>query len=101
MADAYAAGSKCGIGGALFFPSGACAWFSLQLVSADFQALKIPMNEDLQKDISALETLAQIALVYIAVHSFPGSRIPIRIPTLSDNTGAEAVSNKLLTTQIP
>lgn len=101
VADAYAAGSKCGIGGALFFPSGACAWFSLQLVSADFQALKIPMNEDLQKDISALETLAQIALVYIAVHSFPGSRIPIRIPTLSDNTGAEAVSNKLFTTQIP
>ena len=101
VADAYAAGSKCGIGGALFFPSGACAWFSLQLVSADFQALKIPMNDDLQKDISALETLAQIALVYIAVHSFPGSRIPIRIPTLSDNTGAEAVSNKLFTTQMP
>ena len=59
------------------------------------------MNEDLRKDISALETLAQIALVYIAVHSFPGSRIPIRIPTLSDNTGAEAVSNKLFTTQMP
>ena len=101
VADAYAAGSKCGIGGALFFPSGSCAWFSLQMTSSDFQSLQIPMHDDLQKDISSLETLAQIALVFIAVRSFPGSRIPIKIPTLSDNTGAEAVSNKLFTTQVP
>jgi hypothetical protein len=30
-----------------------------------------------------------------------GCWIPIRIPTLSDNTGAEAVPNKLFTTTLP
>eukprot|EP00435_Cladocopium_sp_Y103_P057137 s317_g19.t1 len=101
VADAYAAGSKCGIGGAIFFPSGSCSWFSLQMTSDDFSQLRIPLHDDLQKDISALETLAQMALVFITMHSFPGARIPIRLPTLSDNTGAESVSNKLFTTQMP
>ena len=64
--------------GVLFFPSGSCAWFSLQLVSADFQAMQIPMHEDLQKDISSLEALAQIALVYIAVHSIPFQALGFR-----------------------
>ena len=59
------------------------------------------MHDNLQKDISSLETLAQIALVYITIQFFPGSRIPIKIPTLSDNTTAEAVSNKLFSTQMP
>ena len=101
VADAFASGDDCGIGGAIYFPSGSCSWFSLPMTGKDFKQLQIPMHEDLQKDISALEALAQIALVYIAVNSFPGSRIPIRVPTLSDNTGAEAISNKLFTTQMP
>jgi hypothetical protein len=101
VADAYAAGSKAGIGGAIFLPSGACTWFSLQLQHSDFKSLNIPIHEDLQKDIASLETLAQIALVFITIQQFPGARIPIKIPTLSDNTGAEAVSNKLFTTNLP
>ena len=101
VADAYAAGDKCGIGGAIIFPSGQCSWFSLQLKSNDFTQLQIPMHDNLQKDISSLETLAQIALVYITIQFFPGSRIPIKIPTLSDNTTAEAVSKKLFSTQMP
>ena len=101
IADAYATGDKCGIGGAIIFPSGQCSWFSLQLASQDFTQLQIPMHDNLQKDISSLETLAQIALVYITIQFFPGSRIPIKIPTLSDNTTAEAVSNKLFSTQMP
>ena len=96
-----ASGDDCGIGGAIYFPSGSCSWLSLPMTGKDFKQLQIPMHDDLQKDISALEALAQIALVYIAVNSFPGSRIPIRVPTLSDNTGAEAISNKLFTTQMP
>jgi len=63
--------------------------------------LQIPVHEDLQKSISALEALAQIALVLIAVQSFPGARIPVRVPTLSDNAGAESISNALFTTQMP
>ena len=46
-------------------------------------------------DIGCLETLAQLALVFIATKFFPGSRIPIRIPMLSDNTTAESLTNKL------
>jgi hypothetical protein len=101
VADAYAAGKHAGIGGAIFFPSGSCAWFSLPLTLSDFQSLKIPVQEDLQKDIASLETLAQIALIFIIIQFVPGARIPIKIPTLSDNTGAEAVSNKLFTTTMP
>ena len=101
VADAFAAGTKAGIGGAIFLPSGACTWFSLPLQHSDFKSLNIPIHDDLQKDIASLETLAQIALVFITIQQFPGARIPIKIPTLSDNTGAEAVSNKLFTTNLP
>ena len=101
VADAYAAGQSCGIGGLIIFPSGQCSWFSLQLHVSEFQQLNIPVHQDLQKDISSLETLAQIALVYIASRFFPGARIPIRIPTLSDNSTAEAVANKLFSTNMP
>jgi len=101
VADAYAAGEACGIGGLIHFPPGQCSWFSLQLKIADFQQLNIPIHHDLQKDISSLETLAQIALVYITGRFFPGASIPIRIPTLSDNSTAEALSNKLFSTSMP
>ena len=67
VADAYATGDQCGIGGAIIFPTGQCSWFSLPLHSQDFQALHIPLHDNLQKDISSLETLAQIALVYITI----------------------------------
>ena len=74
VADAYAAGKHAGIGGAIFFPSGSCAWFSLRLTFSDFQSLNIPVQGDLQKDIASLETLAQIALVFIIIQFFPGSQ---------------------------
>ena len=101
VADAYAIGEQCGIGGAIIFPTGQCSWFSLPMLPQDFKNLHIPLHDNLQKDISSLETLAQIALVYITIQFCPGSRIPIRIPTLSDNTTAEAISNKLFTTKMP
>ena len=59
------------------------------------------MHENLQKDISSLETLAQIALVFVATRFQPGFRIPIKIPTLSDNSAAESISNNLFTTTMP
>ena len=61
IADAFATGQACGIGGIVYFPDQAHKWFSLQLSLSDFQALKIPLHDDLQKDISSLETLAQHA----------------------------------------
>jgi len=51
--------------------------------------------------IRPFETLAQIALVWLVATSFPGFRIPICLKSLSDNTGAESVSNKLFTTTHP
>ena len=101
VADAFAANDKAGIGGAVHFPSGLCKWFSIPLCSADFTALNIPMHDNLQKDISSLETLAQIALIFMTTRFQPGFRIPIRIPTLSDNSAAESVSNSLFTTTMP
>ena len=101
VADAFASGTTAGIGGAVFFPSRMCRWFSLPLSLQQFQDLDIPMHDNLQKDISSLETLAQIALVYTVILFQPGFRIPIRLPTLSDNTAAESVSNALFTTTMP
>ena len=59
------------------------------------------MHDNLQKDISSLETLVQIALIFVATRFQPGFRIPIKIPTLSDNSAAESVSNSLFTTTMP
>ena len=55
----------------------------------------------MQKSISAFETLAQIGLVWLAASFFPGFRIPICLKSLSDNTRAESVSNKMFTTTKP
>jgi hypothetical protein len=101
VADAFATGQHGGIGGVINFPNGQCCWFSLPLCHSDFVALQIPVHDNLQKDIASLETLAQIALVYITIQHFPGSRIPLKIPMLSDNTTAESLSNKLFSTIMP
>ncbi|CAK9036628.1 unnamed protein product [Durusdinium trenchii] len=42
-----------------------------------------------------------MALLFLVSRSFPGFRLPLRVQTLSDNTGAEAGSNKLFTTSFP
>ena len=55
----------------------------------------------MQRSISAFETLAQIALVWIVATTFPGFRLPICLKSLSDNSGAESVGNKLFTTSRP
>ena len=91
VADAYASGDNCGIGGVVNFPNGQCSWFSVPLHFSDFQQLRIPTHDNLQKDIGCLETLAQLGLVFIATRFFPGSRSPM----LSDNTTAESLTNKL------
>ena len=98
VADAYAASPLTGVGCVVNFPCGHNSWFSLPLQHADFERLQIPIHSDLQKDISSLETLAQIGLLYVVALKQPGFRMNIRVPALSDNTGAESVSNTLFTT---
>ena len=68
---------------------------------SDFEAISVHLDPNKQRSISAFETLAQIALVWLVATSFPGFRIPVCLRSLSDNTGAESVSNKLFTTSYP
>lgn len=100
-ADAMASGPRCQIGGFVTDSNGCSKWFSEIFTHADFQAIHLVLPEDLQKSITCLETLAQIALWWITSRFFPHHRLPICLKSLSDNTGAEASSNKLFTMSKP
>ena len=67
----------------------------------DFNAIKLDLKPDLQKSITCLETLAQIALLLVTSNFFPSPRPPICLKALSDNTGAESSGNKLFTMSRP
>ena len=100
-ADACASGSTCQIGGFISHVSGRVCWFSESFSHQDFEALPLTLDANMQRSISAFETLAQIALVWIVATTFPGFRLPICLKSLSDNSGAESVGNKLFTTSRP
>jgi len=100
-ADAMASKNICQIGGFIRFPSGTQIWFSEKFEFKQFAELNIPVTEDMQKCIASFETLAQIAILFIFSRSSPGFRFPLRISSLTDNTGAEAGGNKLFSTTIP
>ena len=76
-------------------------WFSEQWASDDFLALDVPVNTDMQKDISSYETFAQFCLLYTLCSLLPGQHFSITLKSLSDNTAAEANSNFLFTTKVP
>ena len=76
-------------------------WFSERWVKKDFTDFGIALDDDLQKIICALELLAQMAIVWTVARFFPGHRVPIRINSFSDNTGAESGSNRLFTMKHP
>ena len=65
-ADAYAQGTSCGIGGFIKEDESTIRWFSEQYSLQDFRDLEIPLRDDLQKSISGLETLAKVAILWIA-----------------------------------
>ncbi|OLP95780.1 hypothetical protein AK812_SmicGene22018 [Symbiodinium microadriaticum] len=100
-ADAFGKGNQCGIGGWLRFPSGRTIWFSQLFEVQQFTALGIPVQSDANLDISSYETLAQ-CFVLLAFWKCSGAgRLALKLPALSDNSGAEAVCNKLYTSKIP
>ena len=100
-ADAFGKGNHCGIGGWLRFPSGRIVWFSQLFEVQQFTALGIPVQSDANLDISSYETLAQ-CFVLLAFWKCSGAgRLAIKLPALSDNSGAEAVCNKLYTSKAP
>lgn len=100
-ADAMAAGTQCQIGGFVTDPQRRSKWFSEKFTLQDFTSIGLALPEDLQKSITCLETLAQIALLWITSKFFPNHRLPICLKSLSDNSGAEASSNKLFTMSKP
>ena len=100
-ADACAHGDIAQIGGFLVVTSDITYWFSERFSQSDFQSISIPVNSNMQRDIVSYETLAQIAVVTLLSQHFPSCRYPICIHSLSDNTGAEAGSNALFSTQLP
>jgi len=99
-ADACAAGDTCQIGGFLRC-NNQQFWFSDIFTVSDFTALGLQLSDELQRYITCFETLAQIALLFIASRVFPAHRFPICLRTLSDNTGAESGSNKLRSMSYP
>ena len=99
-ADACAAGGTCQIGGFLRY-NNQQFWFSDIFTISDFTALGLQLSDELQRYITCFETLAQIAILYIASRVFPAHRFPICLRSLSDNTGAESGSNKLWSMSYP
>ena len=100
-ADACASGPMCQIGGYLKSPSGRFTWFSQRWSPKDFSSLGITVSEDMQRDISCYEALAQLALLFVASRMWPSRRFNVRISSWSDNSGAESGVNKLFTTSYP
>ena len=100
-ADAMASGNRCQIGGFITDASEHSKWFSESFSHEHFHAIGLTLPDDLQKSITCLETLAQIALLWVTSKFFPNHRLPLCLKSLSDNTGAEASSNKLFTMSRP
>ena len=63
--------------------------------------MDIPVTSEMQKFFACFETLAQMAILLIFSRNSPGFRFPLRIPSLTDNSGAESGGNKLFSTTYP
>ena len=100
-ADACASGPMCQIGGYLKSPGGRFIWFSQRWNPTDFESLGVKISNDMQRDISCYEALAQLGLLYLASRMWPSQRFNVRISSWSDNSGAESGVNKLFTTAYP
>ena len=100
-ADAFGHGTQCGIGGWLRFPNGRTIWFSQLFEVQHFTALGIPVQSNANLDISSYETLAQCFILLVFWRCSGAGRLALKLPALSDNSGAEAVCNKLYTSKVP
>ena len=75
-ADAMAHGDICQIGGFVEHNSARRVWFSESFTLSDFHSLHIDLKPDLQKRITCLETLAQIALIWKPPRCFQAMGYP-------------------------
>ena len=100
-AHAFGKGNECGVGGWIRFPSNQLKWFAHRFTVQEFTQLGIPVQSDANLDISCYETLAQCFILLCFWRCAGGGRLALRLPALSDNTGAESVCNKLYTSKQP
>ena len=91
FADASAKGRHCCLGGFVSSPSLGQVWFSESFSVSDFEEVGIPFGSDLAKEIASCEALALA----------PCCRVPLCLPSLCDNTGAESGLNKMFSTKHP
>jgi len=99
-ADAFAESNNFGIGGWIVTSSQAM-WFSEQFTMDQLRHFLPGLKKDAQKYISAFEVLAQLALLLMAIRRLASQELQLCLPSSSDNTGAEAGINKMLTTKEP
>ncbi|CAE7743625.1 unnamed protein product [Symbiodinium sp. CCMP2592] len=100
-ADAFGKGNDCGVGGWLLLPCGRLLWFSHRYTVQDFLELGLPMQPNANLDISSYETLAQCYVLLAFWKAHGSGRLALKLPALSDNSGAESVCNKLYTSKVP
>ena len=101
FADASAQGRKCCLGGFVSSPSLGQIWFSESFSVSDFEEAGIPFGSDLAKEIASCEALAQAGLILGLSALAPCCRVPLCLPSLCDNTGAESGLNKMFSTKHP
>ena len=99
-ADAFAEANLFGIGGWII-TSSQVLWFSEQWTLEQLRSFLPALNKDAQKYISAFEVLAQLALLFMAIRKLDSHHLQLCLPSSSDNTGAEAGINKMLTIKEP
>ena len=89
------------IGGWVHLPGQPVLWFSEMFEVEHFRSLGIQVRDSAQSDIVAYELLAQIVLVFCLATTCREGRLPLCVPCLSDNSGAEAMVHKMFTVQQP
>ena len=100
-ADARADGDTVGVGGWISTSSDFC-WFCANQWSMPEVRRHYPkLTKGAQAYIACFEMLAQLALAMMAKHRLTAERWKFCLPTASDNTSAEAGTNKLFTTTQP
>ena len=67
----------------------------------DFAFSGLTLSDTISDNISCLECLAQIALLHGACALTSSGRLCVRVPSWSDNTGAESGANRRCTSKYP
>ena len=99
-ADARADGDIIGIGGWIATAT-QCAWFAEQWTSSEVRSVRPQLTDAPQRYIACFETLAQLALAMTAHRALGAKQWAFSLPTASENTAAEAKTEKLWSTAEP